>query len=628
MNQVECKNLLESIKSDDLVLFTRLVKDRYNLSFGRFPLLSVCYLYNAKSIIKSFELKLCKQLEYVEITELFEIYQLFKSIAGRSLRIYVNDSKVSPLEMLAILHKDSIVRKKFRIFCKDDNVISRLKLIYSINSQKMIITPMSIRISKAPLSNYKKKVYCGSIIIASLMSILMTIAYIVCGCVLGLGTITMPFKIINEKQFFRALNSSGYYVINSDLNINNIKSIKSFKGKINGNNHKIIINSTLNECLIQSNNGEIENFNIIYNFKPEDVEIGSDFSLFVNENLGVLCNVNIECNQLDIVVNDSDDNEVCLSTIAIVNRGTIQNCKINVSGEINSECIANECSFGGVVGKNYSLVENCTFSSNKGIKSSEIDISGIAILNDKNAKIISCNNKANLAQVSSLRGWSPNVAGIALCNYGLIESAINNGNLEVESLNNDEDALGNVFIAGISTTNYGSVIKCFNNGEIVVDSIKLIVYGGGITAYSYYYLDNNQIILPEIVNCISSCNMNVKTQLDNAFVFAGGISGYLYGKINGCFSLSTYTTGYDENKYFIGSCLGSSYVQYQLFQNVICLYDVKNNYMLEQPNILYQIGSLINNGAIVSKGLDAGSSEIANVFDENELKEQELYWYE
>ena len=47
MNEEKQKQIFEAIKNDDLNLFKSLVLSNsdLNLCFGRFPLLSLCYLY-------------------------------------------------------------------------------------------------------------------------------------------------------------------------------------------------------------------------------------------------------------------------------------------------------------------------------------------------------------------------------------------------------------------------------------------------------------------------------------------------------------------------------------------------------------------------------------------------------
>ena len=54
MEQNEINLILASIKTDDEKAFKMLIEKHraYNICFGRFPLLTVLYLYGSKSIIK------------------------------------------------------------------------------------------------------------------------------------------------------------------------------------------------------------------------------------------------------------------------------------------------------------------------------------------------------------------------------------------------------------------------------------------------------------------------------------------------------------------------------------------------------------------------------------------------
>ena len=63
-----------------------------NLSFGRFPVLSLCILYKANKIIKAHKQILFNRVfKYKIIDEPFEVYKKFRDVAGRSLRLYVNE---------------------------------------------------------------------------------------------------------------------------------------------------------------------------------------------------------------------------------------------------------------------------------------------------------------------------------------------------------------------------------------------------------------------------------------------------------------------------------------------------------------------------------------------------------
>ena len=72
MSQVLYDNIFDSIKNDDLTLFSSLIESNENLCYGRFPLLSICILYNSKKILKKYKNKLINIEKYnITNVELF-----------------------------------------------------------------------------------------------------------------------------------------------------------------------------------------------------------------------------------------------------------------------------------------------------------------------------------------------------------------------------------------------------------------------------------------------------------------------------------------------------------------------------------------------------------------------------
>ena len=108
-------NLFEAIKLDDLVTFSVLIENEsdkiFSTSFGRFPMLSVCYLYNAKKIVTMYEDRLIKIGNFVRVYEPFEIYDKFIKLSKKSFRLYLNDdSTIYPIEML-VFTKTRVLRR-------------------------------------------------------------------------------------------------------------------------------------------------------------------------------------------------------------------------------------------------------------------------------------------------------------------------------------------------------------------------------------------------------------------------------------------------------------------------------------------------------------------------------------
>lgn len=638
MSQVDLNKILTAIKTNDLVLFSSCIKGNKGLSFGRFPILSLCYLYKASKIIKKYKNELIKITKYIFVDEPYEIYKNFKTIAGRCLRLYVNQNNlVSPIEMMAIVHKDSDVKKYFNLFIRENKIIKNLQTIYTIYVQKFEIKNNKVFISKPLLSAYQKKVCKLSFITSLCFVCLVSIISLIVGLTTGLGTSFSPFKINDVSAFYSALSStSGNYVLTKDLSLNSLPTSIDFGGEFDGNNKTIFVKSNLKDNLIDVNNGTIKNINIVY--LDSTLTITKNLSLLVNTNNGYIENVNITCASLNLNCKKSNK-DIFISGYANTNNGVINNCKITFNSLVSTEGDG-ECFVNGFVGTNNNTIKNCVFLNSE-INTAECDVSGFATFNNKNAKILNCKNYAKLTQTSQVDEWSPNVAGMVLTNYGLIKNSINYAQINAVSNNDLQDAKGSVFAAGIATMNYGNITKCLNKGQISASSKMLIVYAGGISAYSTYFIGNNYTLIPEIKNCGVDANINVSTEGENAFVFAGGISGYLYGKINDCFSLSTFTNGNNDNKYFVGLCVGSLYAQNYTIGGIIIperyiiVLEAKNVYMLNQSNVSAQVGSLINinmynERLIVSKNVSV--SDLFENFSTSETREyieqQEVYWNE
>ena len=102
----ELNQLFDAVKKDDCETFFNLTKNTRlgSTCFGRFPVLSLMYLYGSDKLVKNFEKKLLEVGVYTVVDEPEEIYPVFKEKAKKCLRLYVDkDAVVSPLEMLLIL---------------------------------------------------------------------------------------------------------------------------------------------------------------------------------------------------------------------------------------------------------------------------------------------------------------------------------------------------------------------------------------------------------------------------------------------------------------------------------------------------------------------------------------------
>ena len=110
------QKLLNTVKKDDIKSFNSMMRDTNlgNLRMGRFPVLSLLYLYGARRILSAYETGFLKISKWESVGEPIEVSQLFAKKAGKCMRLYF-DEIVSPLEMLLILDRTRRVKKAYPV---------------------------------------------------------------------------------------------------------------------------------------------------------------------------------------------------------------------------------------------------------------------------------------------------------------------------------------------------------------------------------------------------------------------------------------------------------------------------------------------------------------------------------
>ena len=445
---------------------------------------------------------------------------------------------------------------------------------------------------------------------------------------IGFGTATNPYKIYNQTQLISALKTDGYYTLHNDIEVSEELKDVTFNGHLDGNNHTLNIDYLPSHNLIDINNGDIKNLNIVYVNNSD--EVYENLSLFAGTNNGTINNVNIILNSLTLTCNKSS-NDMYISAYANTNNGNISNCDLTLSLTINSTGNG-ECMASGYVGINNGTIDKCNYLSGS-ISTNDADASGFCITNELTGVIKNSKNHANISQTSGLDSWSPNVSGLAMTNYGTIDGCTNFGNMTATATNNTDSAQGSILAGGISSTNYGLIKKCLNKGSINATSVKIIVYAGGICGFSDYWTHNGNIIYPAIINCGTQGDITASSETEKAFVLAGGISGFLYGEVTNCYSLSTINTAYDDDKNFIGSLLGSAVVGSDYWGNEYIAITSINNHVVQNDNTPHHVGALVyryedytgHHTSIVYVGENTQGITVAN---SNSITQQEVYFDE
>ena len=629
MTQTEAIKIFNIVKNDDLTSFCMLEKKHKKLleySFGRFPILSVCYMYNSKKIIKKFEKELAVKSEFTEIYEPFALYRDFRLKSQKSLRLYATQIKyVMPIEMLAILGQDWKVKKSYETFVKSNETDSLLKKIYELKGQKISIKDKNLKISLKKMSKQHLKTFVLTQSIAFSGLIFVGLVLFVFGSIFGLGLKFNPRKVYSFEQLENLSNKKNMSVVlQNDITFTKKISWKEYKGTIFGNNKTITIEYDCKSCMFDKFLGTIKDLNIV--FKNFDLEIDENLGLLANENFGQIENVNIECE-----ANISFENEAYFCGFAVTNSGYIHNSNIKLVAEVESNTTSDAYA-SGIAGINNGVISSCNVLDNSSITANTVDIAGIAIKNMQNAEISNCSNNAVLTQETNLTTWSPNVAGIAIINYGEISNCKNNGNLKIENTSSSKTQNRLNYIGGIVAINFSTIYHSKNECEITVNTVDVETYAGGIAGYSLSNFKET-----EISECGAVGNFNITKDDNDTFVYCGGIAGFLSGDyvnmytflnatVSNCYSICTFSSEYSEetknmSAMVVGATKGNPNF-YITFENVHCLATANTDEKLAIIYVLYVYGYEY----IFVQNQISESVQITVHASENAIKSSDVYW--
>ena len=519
MSQPIEERLLQVIEKDDVKAFGALMNESQcgKCRLGRFPVLSLLYLYDARKITAAYEERLLKVSTWKELREPASVAKLFSGKAGKCLRLYVSEV-VSPLEMLLILDKTKRLKKIYPLTNPSDAVKTRLQSIYSVKySLGIKFEGNEIKLDRRPLTRREKRK-----VLAVCLACFFAVAVIVAVPVTTVALLPAEGEITKFSQI--DFGSQTTYTLKKDITVPENYS----GGKVNcsfiGGGHKLILgkNATLGEfngrmsdlevqtsgspifteCTV---NAELSNVTV---HVDANVEISKSTSYYAVTHYGtfmgaaliaILNNgtfdgvtVNVEGNLSVSGEGMAEGGELIFGGMVMVNSykyitaaqrsyGTIKNCTVNYSdfsldGELNANA-----SFGGIVGANSGVVEDCTVTGE--ITADTFDLAGACYYNGNTLSGVV--NTANLTQTSESDKWSPVVGGIVIENASLVVYCKNTGDLTLEGR-------GTAISGGIAARSYGQISYCMSDGDITATaSVAFVgcIFGRGevVSSGSYIY---------------------------------------------------------------------------------------------------------------------------------------------
>ena len=559
------QKLLQAIEADDIYAFDALMETaqcgRYRL--GRFPVLSLLYLYDARKIISAYEHELISISEWEQKSEPASILKLFTEKAGKCLRLY-RDTVVSPPEMLLILDKRKRLKKLYPLFNPSEAVKARLKSIYFVKYALGVrFEDGNIILDRRPLSRKQKK----------------KLFAVVAGCFLAAAAVvTVPVVTVSYIRGHEGdvtslsqidFSAKTTYTLKNDITVPENFSVGRVNCSIVGGGHKIVVgkNASLGELNGRLSNVKIETFgNPIFTVCAANSALSAvtvnvsadvqttDSSAFVAiTNYGSLSGVTLNVSgKLSAVGVDTDDTDSPDNTVDLVfgglvmtnaytnnsKYGTIKNCKVHYSDFLLYGQIKANATFGGIAGVNNGVVRDCTVTGE--IIADTFDLGGVCYIN--NNLVSGSLNGANLSQTSDNDDWSPIVGGIAVENQSTVEYCTNTGDIAV--VGSDLAICG-----GIVARIYGQSNYCMSSGDITVTAKT--AYAGGIYGISQVAYDGYYIYLGAANYCISRGNINATLGAGASCV--GGIGGLVQ---ESQYSQFVYVGGGATNCVFMGGIRG------------------------------------------------------------------------
>lgn len=605
-NKEPLSELLSAIKADDDKLFSELVsqnKSYLNLCFGRFPLLSLCYLYKSKKITAAYEKSLLNFSAYVFADEDYESYRLFRKYAKRCLRFYIFDkSLVTPLEMLAVTGDSLYLIEKYGEAQKDAKTINRIRSIYrALHSQDIDITSANIAIKRKPLSKKQKYRIFAAVIVATLIAALCGASWWGFSALGGIGTAERPFRVTGEKQLKAAIEKGAHIKLAKDFALTGKWTPSDFSGTIDGNGHTVFVEKNMAKGLIKTLEGKLENINFV--FEDFDMEITENTALVAKTNNGLINNISVRVRGKFVTnvppgTEEEPAEATYLSLLVYENNGEIKNCQADA--KVSFRGIGADAFLSGIASLNSSVIKDCSAVKGGEFLTDTVDAAAIVVDNKEAATVSGCVNFAEVSQSTANANWMPNTAGIVLRNLGTVTDCINNGS--ISSISTVAEKVSNVYAGGVVCVNKYKIIKCKNNANISAKSQNFNIYAGGVAATNSGSIDNS---------CAYG-QISVEAVGEGAFLFAGAITGSLSGGVTNSYSAATYHSS--GKNIYLGGVIGLA-DYFSALSN--------NNYYVGQANVTYAVAGILR-GTFVYEGADSGVTKVETIDEIKAVKE--VYW--
>ena len=505
MDRSRRDRLLQCILDDDSRGFGEFISSEIlSAVFGRFPLLSLLYLFDARRIVKKYFSDLVKERPRTKEAPFRMADDLFAEKAGKCLRYYLSD-EVSPLEMLAVLGRRRALEKLYAVYPGASRVLPMIHKIYFTRlGEGVTVLGDRLILPKEPLSFGEKRSFTRFALLFSVLFCLIVAATSFLYVYYGVGSAENYTRVHTSTETISALQADRFIALEKDVTLS--VSITEYGATMEGGDHIVRLSAPFAEKLT----GEIHD--VIF-YLTEDF-VGDAVIL---ENEGVLKNVRVVAEGLTLEKKAEE-----MGLLTTVNRGTIEGCTAVVAVTLSGEG-GGDCYFAPFTGHNYGTIHNCTTDGS--ISALNADIAGIAGKNAEDGVITDCVVKGSLIETANIANWTPNVAGVTVQNDGTIyQCTVSSGvtaRLSAPAIEENSSPASS-YAAGIACLNGGSIKSCENQGAILSESTNGYAFAGGMVSINAHFIDNTSIRFGTIE--FSTCKGQVKAFSFTHLAYAAGVA--------------------------------------------------------------------------------------------------------
>lgn len=530
------QKLLSAIMADDLKAFDAMNESAQlgSCKLGRFPVLSLLYLYGSRKILAAYEERFLKITTWQSFAEPASVSMTFAKRAGKCLRLYF-DEVVTPIEMLLILDKTAKVKAAYPIARPSEAIRGRLKKIYDIKYAKGVtFRGRGIELERRPLNKREKK-RLALAVVSCVLAVVIIASSIVAAALL------LPNRAKGEVTKLSQIDFSARktYVLKRDIVVPAEFTAEEIYCTIRGGKGRLIMQkgATLGTLM-----GTFENLEIFTEGSPifkvctnlgniknvtvnvtADVETAENTAFVAVTNYGFIDGLTLNVSGKARALSSGDQNQETLfggiaarNTYSVTTSnkrifGEIKNCMVNYQDfSLEGELQAN-ASFGGVAGENESTVQDCAVSGR--IFADTFDCAGACCTNYYTVSRVE--NSADISQTARDEGWTSVVGGLVIENAGEIEYCKNFGKLSVQSASA-------AICGGICARTYFNTDYCLSSGEIEVSAQYAFV--GGIFGRSEVVTQGGYVYIGIADHCVSDAKITVTANAEETSC-VGGIGG-------------------------------------------------------------------------------------------------------